>query len=227
MKPPSNKKLAPQNALVVDPHHLNQVHFDYDCKKITNEGYHDLNQVNNIKDLDQESETPPPSFFRPKNRRSNSIVSVSEFIETRAEILTRKRKGSVAYCRANSLKNDPGRMLANLDELTKLTKDPNDENFIFIARLLANLRKSFKESDTLLKDFVDNGFEGIDLLFDLIRKTDEKSSKSNPVRLPSFAKSFLQLESLNCIKAIMESPLGIQKIISNDSNYIDKLVTGN
>jgi hypothetical protein len=106
----------------------------------------------------------------------------------------------------------------NIEKCVNLLKNPNEDTLLPLAKRLCQLRHQFLESNQLLDEFI-NEQNGIDLLFDILRKSES-------VAQPSFVWAYLQLEVISCLRIIMESPVGIERIISPNNEYADKLATG-
>lgn len=106
----------------------------------------------------------------------------------------------------------------NIDKCLALLQNPCEESLLPLAKHLCQLRRQFSQSNQMLCEFI-NEHNGLDLLFDILRKSEF-------VAQPSFVWAYLQLEVINCLRVIMESPLGIEKIISPNDEYADKLATG-
>jgi hypothetical protein len=106
----------------------------------------------------------------------------------------------------------------NIDKCLNLLRNPSEDTLLPLAKRLCKLRHQLLESNELLSDFL-NGHNGLDLLFDTLRKSES-------VAQPSFVWAYLQLEVINCLRTIMESPLGIERIISPNNEYAEKLAAG-
>lgn len=152
---------------------------------------------------------------------SNKPILASRTLARKKSLSSQKsvRFRSAEFFEFNSLKSI-------LDNIT-------EDNLISVAKILASVRHEVSSCAESLHRFIEDPVQGIEVLFNLLRKSESQASSSSTPpstkssgTLPSFAWAYLQLEVLNCIRVIMDSPIGIQQIIGDETNYAEKLASG-
>lgn len=165
------------------------------------------------------------SFARKRfEKRSKSIAESDQLIAHKSILATRKKsvaEGNLINRKSVYFKPE----IVDICNVLSVLENPCEENLINVAKILAQLRHNFKNCSQTLQKFIRKPLNGIDVLFNLLRKSLNHSCNNR--KLSSFAWSYLQLEVLNCIQEIMDSPIGIQQIIKDDTNYAEKLASGN
>lgn len=154
-------------------------------------------------------------------RRSQSIAETPETSSKPALNLRLNCRKKSVFLPSKSVRFKP--QVVDLPNLRSYLQNLTDDNLISVAKLLAKLRHEFKNCSQSIQKFIEKPINGIDVLFNLLRKSQNHSA-TRP--LPSFSWSYLQLEVLNCIREIMDSPVGIQQIIKDETDYAEKLASG-